>query len=318
MFRQFDSLFAMLQVFTDEEKCVDHFRAVRWPNGVACPHCGSVKIYHLSNGTHKCGESQCAEKFSVRYDTIFEDSKISLQKWFMAIYLVTSHKKGVSSCQLARDIKVTQKSAWHMLHRIRAAIEVDRSELLSGTVEIDETYVGGKEKNKHVSKRTKGAQGAGSAKSKTVVLGMIERGGNLRMNTIVSAKSEHIKPLVVANVCPSAIVNTDEGTQYNWMRDNYKHSLVKHAMGEYVRGDSYTNTIENAFGHFKRSITGIYHKASDKHINRYLNMFAWRWNSRSMGEGERVNALLKSAVGRTLTYRALIRKQNHESKICKS
>lgn len=308
MFQEFKSLIEMVQVFSDEKKCVDHFRAVRWPNGVTCPHCGSVKVYTLGNGTHKCSEELCAQKFSVRYDTIFEDSKLPLQKWFMAIYLVTSLKKGISSCQLARDIGITQKSAWHMLHRVRTAIEIDRTQPLTGTVEIDETYIGGKEKNKHASKRIKGTQGAGSAKSKTVVLGMIERDGNLRLDKIDSAKTENIKPLVLANVCQTATINTDEGTQYTWTHNTYKHSHVKHAMGEYVRGDAYTNTIEGAFGHFKRSIVGVYHKASDKHISRYLNMFAWRWNSRDMGEGQRVNALLKASVGRKLTYKALIAK----------
>ena len=309
MFQQFDSLIDMMKVFSDEKKCVDHFRAVRWPNGVVCPHCGSAEVYDLANGTHKCKQKECALKFSVRYDTIFEDSKLPLQKWFMAIYLITSHKKGISSCQLARDIKVTQKSAWHMLHRIRAAIEVDRTEPMTGTVEIDETYVGGKEKNKHASKRTKGTQGGGSAKTKTVVLGMIERNGNLRMDTIDRANKESIKPVVLANVCTTAKVNTDEGAQYHWMRSSsYEHSIVKHGLGEYVNGDAYTNSIEGAFGHFKRSIIGVYHKASDKHINRYLNMFAWRWNSRKMGEGQRVNALLKSTVGRSLTYKALTAK----------
>lgn len=198
MFQQFDSLFDLVQVFSDEKKCVDHFRAVRWPSGVSCPHCGSTKVYNLSNGTHKCGEALCSERFSVRYGTIFEDSKISLQKWFMAIYLVTSHKKGISSCQLARDIKVTQKTAWYMLHRIRAAIAVDHTTKLSGTVEIDETYVGGKERFKHRSKRTKGAQGYGSAASKVVVLGMVERDGKLRFDTIKAATTEHIKPIVEA------------------------------------------------------------------------------------------------------------------------
>ena len=306
MFQEFDSLFSMMQVFSDEKKCIDHFRAVRWPDGVVCPHCGSCEVYDLADGTHKCKQKECAQKFSVRYDTIFEDSKIGLQKWFMAIYLITSHKKGISSCQLARDIKITQKSAWHMLHRIRAAIEVDRSEPITGTVEIDETYVGGKERFKHANKRQEKTHGAGSAKTKTVVFGMVEREGNLRMDVIPAAKEIYVRPLIKQNIHPEATVNTDDGMQYRWMSRHYNHSIVKHRIGEYVRGDSYTNTIEGVFSHFKRSIIGVYHKASDKHINRYLNMFAWRWNSRDLGEGQRVNALLKSTVGRTLTYKALL------------
>jgi transposase-like protein len=184
MLRQFKSLADLVKAFPDEKSCIEHFRHVRWPNGITCPHCGSInQHYTLKDNTHKCRD--CGKKFSVRHSTIFEDSKISLQKWFMAIFLMTSHKKGISSCQLARDIGVTQKAAWFVLHRIRnAAATQEFRAPLTGTVEIDEAYVGGNPRFKHASKRNPLLYGVAAAKTKKAVFGMLQRGGDLRLKHV--------------------------------------------------------------------------------------------------------------------------------------
>lgn len=308
MFKNFNSLASLVTALPDEKACIRHFRAIRWPDGIVCPHCGTIGgHYTLKDETHKCGEKKCHKKFSVRNGTIFEESRIPLRKWFIAIYLATSHKKGISNCQLARDIDVTQKTAWFLLHRINAAASTQEfNEPLEGTIEMDETFVGGKEKYKHASKRIPRSQSIGPATGKIVVFGMVQRGGDIRLQKVANTRSKTLKPIVLSNVQHGATVYSDEAQQYKWMRQSYEHNLVAHSLGEYVRDDVYTNSIEGVFSHFKRSIIGIYHKASDKHIDRYLTVFAWRWNRRKMGEGERVNNLLKHTQGQRLTYKELI------------
>lgn len=310
MIKDFNNLQDFDAAFPDEKAAIDHFRSIRWPNGLSCVHCGSMeRIYTLSGGTHKCGD--CRKKFTVRNGTIFEDSKLALRLWFKAVFLMTSHKKGISSHQLARDLGVTQKTAWFVLHRIReAATTKEFQEPLTGTIEADEAYVGGKGKWMHASKKPKGRKATGSQKHRVnVVLGMQQRDGELRFFHMHKASGfPALQTIMGQNIAHGARVHTDEAAHYTWMRDHFVHEVVSHSNREYVRGDVTTNRIEGAFGHFKRAVHGVYHKVSDEHLDRYLQMFTFRWNRRQMGEGERVNDLLKRTQGTRISYKRLTRK----------
>lgn len=303
MFRQFDSLIELVTAIPDEQTAIDHFRAIRWRDGAFCPHCGSAKVYHFSDKrTHKCGD--CRQRFSIKVGTIFEDTKIPLRKWFMAIWLITSHKKGIASTQLAKDIKVTQKTAWFMLHRLRfAATTKSFNRQLAGTVEADETFVGGKEKNKHASKRqNKGRGGVGKA----IVFGMKERDGELRTMTVDDLKAKTVQSAIRENVAYGSNVMTDEHLGYSGLQGDYMHHAVNHSVGEYVRHFIvHTNGIESVWALLKRQIIGIHHWVSEKHLSRYLGEMTWRFNRREFSEGSRMNALLASTDGQ-LTYKALV------------
>lgn len=301
--QSFDTLIQMMSAFPDEQSAIDHFTAIRWQSGAYCPLCGGDRVYHFSDKrTHKCGD--CRKRFSIKVGTIFEDSKIELRKWFMAVWLITSHKKGIASTQLAKDVGVTQKTAWFMLHRLRHASQTGSfNRPLSGDVEADETFIGGKEKNKHAWQRTGGKQGGAG---KVAVLGILERQGELRADITPNLSARTVQTIIRENVAPGSALMTDEHGAFVGLGDTYYHHRVNHSAGEYVRSFClHTNGIESVWALFKRQIIGTHHYLSPKHLSRYLGEMTWRFNRRSIGEGERVNALLAQTNGR-LTYKALI------------
>lgn len=299
--QSFDTLIGIVQAFPDEQSAVDHFTAIRWADGAYCPLCGSTRVYHFSDQrTHKCGD--CRKRFSIKVGTIFEDSKIELRKWMLAVWLITSHKKGIASTTLAKDLGVTQKTAWFMLHRLRHAARTQSfNRPLEGDIEVDETYVGGKAANRHKGDPKNGPGTSG----KTAVIGALERGGKVHAKVIDNTDTKTLDTFVHTMVAPASSVSTDEHSGYRHLGRTYTHGVVRHGAGEYVKGATHTNGIEGYWSQLKRQIIGIHHFVTPKHLNRYVSESAWRFNLRSMGEGERVNEMLASTSGR-LTYKDLI------------
>ncbi len=298
----FKNLPQLLNYFENEKTCVEYFEKQRWGNTIACPHCGNVeKIYRTDRG-YKC--SACLKKFTVKVGTIFEDSKISLRIWFAAIYICSAHKKGISSLQLSRDLNITQKTAWFVLHRVRAMLKAEAPFMVDTVYQADETFIGGKNKNRHADKKILESQGR-SVKDKTPVLGMVKQSkGTVITRVIPDTKVSTLKPIILELVKEGSTIVTDEWNSYNSIRDKYNHVVIKHKDGEYVRGAFHTNSVEGFWAILKRGIYGIYHYASRQHLHAYCNEFAYRHNSRKITDIERFDRVLTHTEGR-LTYKKL-------------
>lgn len=305
----FNNLRELVTSMPDEKACREYLVKQRWPDKVICPFCFCDKCYVIENGRKfKCGHKECYKKFSVTVGTIFEASNIALTKWFMAIYLCTAHKKGISSYQLGKDIGVTQKSAWFMLHRIRELMRAKEPIKLGNTVECDEVYMGGKVKNMSKQKRTFLRENDLTLKTKITVMGMIEREGMLKLITVGKQPNMNdLVPVVLNNVDKTATLITDSAGIYHEMNKEFAaHEIVNHKEQEFVRDKKWhTNTIEGAFSHFKRSIYGIYHQVTAKHLSRYCDETMFRYNLRKMKDNERFTFSLTQLEGR-LTYKHLV------------
>lgn len=318
--------------FNTEKKCIKHLEKLYWPGEPISPFDNSSKIYTCKKGRYKCKNTK--KYFTVKTGTMFDGTKISLPKWFLAIFLLTNEKKGISSLRLASHINVSQKTAWYMLHRIRANFEIEYSDedKMVGICEADETFVGGKNKNRHRDKKVEQSQGR-SFKDKTPILGVIQRGdydiitrphkqkphimvdekviksySKVRTKVIPDTKKESVQPFIYANVSDWTMIVTDEWHAYKNLDSNFDHHIVDHGRKQYVdfdRPEIHSNSIEGYWSIFKRSYNGIYNHMTKKHLQKYSDEHSWRFNLRGLKVGERFYSLILNNKKRT-KYRNLV------------
>lgn len=306
----------LMKDFSTEEQCRAFLIRQRWNGKPECPYCGSEKHYRIEQGKRfKCGNKDCLKKYSVTVGTVFHASNIPLTVWMPALYLASAHKKGISSCQLARDLGVTQKTAWFMLHRIRESLRDKNSPLLSGTIEVDETYLGKKFRSEYkgaTDEQLKKDKRVLGKRDKGIVVGLAQRDGNIKVQAFSEFNAIQAREHIKANVVAGSTVYSDQSGLYRAGLDEYTRDSVSHNARphEWVRGDVHVNTIESFWGMMKRGIYGIYHHVSYKHLQRYCDEFAARRNSRQLKDGERFELCLTRLEGR-LDYITLTNKQTN-------
>lgn len=308
--------------FKDERTCYEWYEKLRWAGGIACPHCGSVKTPYKAKPrgkfqdipSYRCSERACSLPFTVRTGTIFEGSKVEFRKWLQAAYELTTSKKGISSLELGIRLGVSQKTAWFINHRLRTMLTETAPELLGGggeIVEVDETFVGGKNKNRHAKKKVKNSQGR-SQEDKTAVVGLLQRDGKVKTFVVKDTSKETLHNLMVANVAPQAVLITDAYNSYKGA-DKFvsEHITVKHTEGCYVtEGHKHTNGIEGFWSLLKRGIIGIYHYVSPQHLHRYCDEFQHRYNARKTSNVERFLDMVAKSGKERITYKLLTSSPN--------
>jgi transposase-like protein len=304
------SLYGFFKKFPDEEAARVYFESRRWVNGRYCPHCSSVDTVEVKNHKpmpYRCKD--CRSHFSVRTDSVLEESRLPLQKWLMAMYMMTTARKGIPSTQMARELGITQKSAWFLAQRIRegffakmAGANGNGGGSLEGEVEADETYIGGKEMNKHASKKLHAGRGT---VGKTIVAGIKQRNGRVVATIVPNTSAKTLQRFIAINVLPGTTVYTDEHSSYVGMAP-YTHRTVHHSAKQYVDGMAHTNSIESFWALLKRGHYGIFHYMSVKHLHRYVNEFSFRHNTAKVGTMKFIDETVSNMGRRRLTYKELI------------
>ncbi len=298
------NLLSIAEHFSSEESARAFLENSLWPDGPRCPHCDSRKAYKLTakpdskrpvrKGVYKCGE--CREQYTITVNTIFENSHIPLNKWLLAIHLLCASKKGMSAHQLHRMLGITYKCAWFMAHRIRYALTPAMQEKLSGVVECDETYVGGKGKTQH--------KGRATGKTKTAVVSVVKRGGEARSFPVTRVTGDNLSQIIRSNISRTAHLCTDEFASYISIGHMFAaHQTVNHSAGEYSRGYVHVNSAEGVFSILKRGLTGVYHQVAQHHLHRYLAEFDFRYNNRKITDGERTRKAIHLVAGKRLMLR---------------